>query len=172
VLWAVGLAAAVAVGTGVRYELEARRQREGRAAVARAAQLTTDARRAEAAGDLEGAVEDSRKALEILRATEGARDSVPYAAALVDLASRLARQGSADAVASAASLLDEAWALVGLPPALQGRIARDRGAVELLRGDLVAAQRWYEDAQRAVDEPNPRLEALRESGASQETRGR
>jgi len=171
-LWAAGLAAAVWGGIWVRQELAARGQREGQSAVARAARLASDAREAEAAGDLISAAKGSREAVELLRRTEGVRGGAPYAAALVDLASRLARRPPPEALSAAAALLEEAWELPDLSPILQGRIARDRGAIELLRGDPAAAERWYEMAQEAEGKPSPRLETLRESGAWRGPNGR
>jgi len=162
-LWALALSVAAVLGVWVRQEVSARGRRDGQSAVVHATHLTDTARDAEAAGNLDAAAEDSRGALELLRATEGARGGPAYATALTDLASRLARRNSAEGPEAAAKLLEEAWEVSGLSASLRGRIARDLGALALLRGELEAAQQWYERAEQEDGATSPRLDALRES---------
>ncbi|MBE0617170.1 MAG: hypothetical protein IH608_04495, partial [Proteobacteria bacterium] len=88
---------------------------------------------------------------------------------LVDLASLLVRADPQAHLTRARGLLEQAWETEGLPDTLRARIARDRGAVEVLAGEAGAAQDWYGRARElAPNEPDGRLEALQRSGPREE----
>jgi len=170
-IWAGVLACALALGAWVRDEGAARRQREGERLAIQVAELAS---RARTVGDPATGAKLLEEARELL---EGAGAAGPSRAGLlVDLASLLVRSPSGENLPLARALLEEAWATADLAAPLRARIARDRGAVELLAGEAETAQEWYERAAAPAPgdggAPGGPLETLRRSTPGGEARGR
>lgn len=144
-VWALVLASALALGAWVQEREEGRRRHEG-VRVARLAQhLAEQAREAANEGNAAGAAALLEQALAPFPELEGAP-----AGLLLDLASLAVHADAEGGRDRARELLAGAWEREGLAGPLRARIARDRGALELLAGDAAAAQEWYEKA-RALD---------------------
>ncbi len=158
-LWAAALASAFGLSLWIQGERAERRQREGTRLASQAAELAGRARTASDSAEGAELLEEARRLLEEAEAAGAARAGVR-----VDLASLLLRAGAQEHLARAQTLLAEAWDTPDLPSSLRARIARDRGAAELLAGEAEAAQGWYERA-AALEPgaPGEALEALRRS---------
>lgn len=144
-VWAAVLASALATGAWVRGREEARSRHEGERLAGLAVNLAEQAREASAEGNAAGAAALLEQALALFPEREG----VP-AGLLLDLASLLVHADAEGGRERARELLAGAWEQEGLPDPRRARIARDRGALELLAGDAAAAGEWYEKA-RVLD---------------------
>lgn len=131
--------------------------------------IVADARTAKQDGDYDQAAEKLTLAIEELRASEEALTQPAYVTLLTDLAAlRLAQPDrSFRAVDQCHALLEEAWELSKtMDTALRGRIARERGMLEVFRGDLDRAEHWFRQAVRLDPEDrkgHERLELLEQA---------
>lgn len=141
-VWAAVLASALALGAWVQEREEVRRRHEGVRLARLTEHLAEQAREAANDGNAAGAAALLEQALAPFPELEGAP-----AGLLLDLTSLLAHEDAEGGRDRARELLAGAWEREGLARPLRARIARDRGALELLAGDAAAAQEWYEKAQ-------------------------
>ncbi len=149
------------LGAWVRARHEARELAEGRRLAGQVAELVSRARAAEPAEAARLLAEAAR----LLEKVPDGRAGAPYATILAERAAVAVAVGGADpdALAAARKLLDAAWAVPGADGQLRARIARDRGAVAALVGDLAGARLWYgraDELEPGSPEVRARLRAL------------
>lgn len=166
--WALVVLCGLGAAAWVRERVEVSQKREGLRRSQEAAGLVREARNLEAAGSTSEARERLESAIHRLREVDGANRGNTYAAILLDLASLRLRSGTQDAPlrGEVRRLLDEAWTVPETTASLRARIARDRAALEVLDGDLRAAESWYAEALTADPEDplsRQRLKILRET---------
>ncbi len=149
------------LGAWVRARHEARELAEGRRLAGQVAELVSRARDAEPAA----AARFLAEAAGLLEEVPDGRAGAAYATILAERAAVAVSMGGADpdSLAVAGQLLDEAWAVPGADGRLRARIARDRGAVAALAGDLDGARLWYgraDELEPGSPEVRARLRAL------------
>jgi tetratricopeptide (TPR) repeat protein len=144
-VWVAALALALISGAWVREREDVRRRDEGVRLGGLVEQLAEQAREAAGEGNAAGAAALLEQALALFPELGGAP-----VALLLDLASLAVHADPEFGRDRARELLAVAWEREGLAEPLRARIAKDRGALELLAGDVAAAQEWYEEA-RVLD---------------------